>query len=222
MLIGNKDYLGSRDVPRVVPIFPLNEALLLPRAQLPLNIFETRYLAMVDAALAGNRVIGMLQPSIGAPSPVPDLCAVGCVGRLTALQEAGDGRYLITLTGISRFRLVEEQTTTTPFRQAVVDTAEFADDFIPEHGADSVDRTDLLRALKCYLKANNLEADWDGIERASTEALVNALSMMSPYSAAEKQALLEAPNLKTRAETLVAITDMDLASRSGTSSRKLQ
>jgi hypothetical protein len=211
----NAVYRGPEAVPAVIPVFPLPGALLLPRGQMPLNIFEPRYLAMVDDALrSGDRLIGMIQPDPAHPGADPDkpqLFHVGCVGRMTQFAESGDGRYLIQLTGVARFRIAEELSVTTPYRQCRVTYQPFADDFTPRLGEDAVDRKALLRALTAFLKANNLKADWEGIENAPNEALVNALAMMSPYEAAEKQAMLEAPDLKTRAEILVAVTEIELA-----------
>jgi len=211
----NAVYRGPEAVPAVIPVFPLPGALLLPRGQMPLNIFEPRYLAMVDDALrSGDRLIGMIQPDPAHPGADPDkpqLFHVGCVGRMTQFAESGDGRYLIQLTGVTRFRIAEELSVTTPYRQCRVTYQPFVDDFTPRLGEDAVDRKALLRALTAFLKANNLKADWEGIENAPNEALVNALAMMSPYEAAEKQAMLEAPDLKTRAEILVAVTEIELA-----------
>jgi hypothetical protein len=210
----NVAYRGPGDLPDVIPVFPLAGALLLPRGQMPLNIFEPRYLAMVDDALSnGRRLIGMIQPDTAhrGSEDRPSLYRIGCVGRITQLGETGDGRYLMELTGIARFRIVDELSVPTPYRQCRVTYAPFADDFIARRGEDAVDRAALLAALAAFLKANDLKADWDGIENAPNEALVNALAMMSPYGAAEKQALLEAPDLKTRAEILVAVTEIELA-----------
>lgn len=205
---------AARSVPTRFPIFPLEGALLLPGGNLPLNIFEPRYLAMVDDALASrHRLIGMIQPDSAHPGSEdrPNLYKVGCVGRITQIAESGDGRYLMQLTGVSRFRVEEELEVATPYRQCRVTYEPFADDFIARKGEDAVDRKGLLRALSDFLTANNLKADWEGIENAPNEALVNALAMMSPYGSAEKQALLEAPDLKTRAEILVAVTEIELA-----------
>jgi Lon protease-like protein len=210
----NVAYRRPDDLPDVIPVFPLAGALLLPRGQMPLNIFEPRYLAMVDDALSsGRRLIGMIQPDTAhrGSEEKPSLYRIGCVGRITQLGETGDGRYLMELTGIARFRIVEELSVATPYRQCRVAYAPYADDFIARKGEDAVDRAALLAALAAFLKANDLKADWDGIENAPNEALVNALAMMSPYGAAEKQALLEAPDLKTRAEILVAVTEIELA-----------
>ncbi len=210
----NAVYDGPGDVADVIPIFPLPGALLLPRGQMPLNIFEPRYLAMIDDAMrSGHRLIGMIQPDTAHPGSKqkPNLFKIGCVGRITQIAETGDGRYLIQLTGIARFRIEEELSVATPYRQCRVAYAPFADDFVARKGEDEVDRASLLQALSEFLKANNLKADWEGIEDAPNEALVNALAMMSPYGAAEKQALLEAPDLKTRAEILVAMTEIELA-----------
>jgi uncharacterized protein len=208
-------YKGPEDLPGVIAVFPLPGALLLPRGQMPLNIFEPRYLAMIDDALrAGTRLIGMIQPDPAHPGPdqaKPHLFRVGCIGRITQFAESGDGRYLIQLTGIARFRVEEEVQADTLYRQWRVTYRPFIDDFIARKGEGEVDRKTLLRTLADFLKANNLKADWAGIENAPNEALVNALAMMSPYGAAEKQALLEAPDLKTRAEILIAVTEIELA-----------
>ena len=212
----NAKYRGPSDLPGVIPVFPLAGALLLPRGQLPLNIFEPRYLAMIDDALRdGHRLIGMTQPDgvTEAPRLKPALFKNGCVGRITQIAESGDGRYIIELTGVSRFRIEEELTVNTDYRQCRVTYAPFADDFVPRKGEDAVDREALLRALTDFMDANQMTADWDDIRQAPTEALVNGLSMMSPYGPAEKQALLEAPDLKTRAELLVAITEIELAKK---------
>jgi Lon protease-like protein len=212
----NAEYRGPADLPEIIPVFPLSGALLLPRGQMPLNIFEPRYLAMIDDALRdGHRLIGMIQPDVthSSDSERPSLFKVGCVGRITQLAESGDGRYIIELTGVSRFEVVEEVAASTPYRQCRVDYFPFVDDFTARKGEDEVDREALLEALTEFLKANHLKVDWEGIESAPNEALVNALAMMSPYGPAEKQALLEAPDLKTRAEVLVAVTEMDLAKK---------
>jgi hypothetical protein len=217
MLAGNATYSGPEDLPQTVPLFPLTGAVLLPKAQMPLNIFEPRYLAMIDAALRGDRLIGMIQPDFSVPgverAEKPPLVGVGCLGRIVAYQETGDGRCLVTLTGVTRFTLTEELETVTPYRIGRISVEDFAVDFGTGEGEDDVDRAGLVSALRSYLEANDLEADWDSIDRASTEVLVNALSMMSPYGPAEKQALLEAPDLRTRADTLVALTEVDLAKK---------
>jgi Lon protease-like protein len=209
---GNAHYRGLKDLPRQVPVFPLSAALLLPGGRMPLNIFEPRYLAMIDAALGGDRMIGMIQPRLDGAmrdDGEPELCDTGCLGRITSMAETGDGRYVISLEGVCRFRLLEEVAARSPFRQYRI--AAFVHDLEEDKAASEIDRDALLRTFKAYLDANGLEADWDGIRRAENSTLVNALSMMSPYGAAEKQALLDAPDLKTRAETLIAITEMELA-----------
>jgi uncharacterized protein len=199
-------------------VFPLSGALLLPGAQLPLNIFEPRYLAMLDDAMSSNRLIGVIQPALvdtkTGKGPVEDLCRVGCLGRITSFAETGDGRYVITLGGVCRFRLREElEQGHKPYRICRI-SAFLGDLQTGDQGAEEVDREALLKSFKAYLEANDLEADWSSVERASTESLVNSLSMMSPYGPAEKQALLEADNLKLRAETLIAITEIALARNS--------
>jgi Lon protease-like protein len=212
----NAEYRGPGDLPEVIPVFPLPGALLLPRGQMPLNIFEQRYLAMVDDAFRdGHRLIGMIQPDAAhsRDEEKPVLFRVGCVGRITQLAETGDGRYILELTGISRFKVVEEIDSLTPYRQCKVDYFPFVDDFTARKGEEAVDREALLAVLADFLKANDLRVDWEGVENAPNEALVNALAMMSPYGPAEKQAMLEAPDLKTRAEILIAITQIDLAKK---------
>src|SRR5580658_7160019 len=210
----NAEYRGPGDLPEIIPVFPLPGALLLPRGQMPLNIFEPRYLELVDDTLRdGHRLIGMIQPDPTHPGTAdgPSLYKVGCVGRITQFAETGDARYLLQLTGVARFRLVEELKVATAYRQCRVDFIAFSDDFVARRGEELVDRQAVLDALTAFLKANDLKADWEGIEKAPNEALVNALAMMSHYDPAEKQALLEAPDLKTRAEILIAVTEIALA-----------
>jgi Lon protease-like protein len=210
--VGNAHYRSDRDIPAAIPVFPLSAALLLPGGRMPLNIFEPRYLQMIDEVLADDRLIGMVQPSLDGAMRAdgePRLCEVGCVGRITSFAETGDGRYLISLQGVCRFRIAEELAVKTPFRQCRI--LPFGSDLHEDQGAGEVNRTALLKTFRAYLEANELEADWDSVSRAENATLVNALSMMSPYGAAEKQALLEAPDLKTRADTLIAITEMALA-----------
>jgi Lon protease-like protein len=212
----NAVYRGPSELPELIAVFPLPGALLLPRGQMPLNIFEPRYLAMIDDAFRdGHRLIGMIQPDVAhtRDEERPVLFRVGCAGRITQLAETGDGRYILELTGIARFKVVEELSVQTAYRQCKVDFFAFADDFTARKGEDAVNRDALLKVLTDFLKANNLKVDWEGVESAPNEALVNALAMMSPYGPAEKQAMLEAPDLKTRAEILVAVTEMDLAKK---------
>lgn len=210
MKAGNRVYPAPASLPGVIPVFPLPAALLLPRAELSLNIFEPRYLAMVDHALAGDRIIGMIQPDDSEHELLP----VGCAGRLTSFAESGDGRYLATLTGIARFHVTEEIDAGTEFRQCRISAERFAADFA-DVDEDSVNRESVLRTFRDYLDANRLKADWESVERASNEVLVNTLAMMAPFGAAEKQALLEAPDLAARADTLVAITELLMAREAG-------
>jgi Lon protease-like protein len=212
VMAGNRRYETAEHLPQSVPVFPLAGALLLPSGQMPLNIFEPRYLAMVDAALAGDRLIGMIQPAFNVPeSSVPALCEIGCLGRITQVSETGDGRYSIVLSGVSRFRVVSELAALTPYRQVRISVAGFSDLSEPRSGEDAVDRSALLRTFRDYLKANDLDADWDSVNRATNAGLVTALSMMSPWGPPEKQALLECPDHAARARTLIAITEMALA-----------
>jgi Lon protease-like protein len=209
----NVGYHSPQDIPETIPVFPLPRALLLPRVELPLNIFEPRYLQMIDDVLKGERIIGMIQPNEQneGEDKNPPLYPVGCAGRITQFTETGDGRYQVVLTGISRFRLREEISAGAPYRQCKVDFGLFASDLMPNLGEDEVDREALLKTLANYLAANSIEADWSGITQAPTEALVNGLSLMSPFGVREKQALLEAADLRARAELLVAATEIALA-----------
>ncbi len=219
----NATYKGPLDCPVTVPLFPLNGVLLLPRGQMPLNIFEPRYMAMIDDALMGHRCIGIIQPDgEDENAKRPALQKVGCLGRITQFAETGDNRYMLTLTGVSRFRLAEELSVTTPYRQARAAYEPFLSDFVARAGEEEVDRRALLAALKSFAEANELKIDWKGVNDAPNEALVNALSMMCPFGPREKQALLEAPDLKTRADVLIAITEIDLARGGGDPEATLQ
>ena len=220
MKAGKATYRSPADLPETIPVFPLPAALLLPRAQMPLNIFEPRYLAMVDAAMAGDRIIGMIQPEGEGEGA---LFPIGCMGRITSYAETDDGRYMICLTGIARFRVLEEVAGSHGFRLCRVTAEPFQEDFLENAGAEAVDRVRLLDVFRAYLDAHNLEADWENIGRTSNETLVNALSIMSPYGPGEKQALLEAADLRSRAETLIALTEVTLARKGeGGSSPLLQ
>jgi Lon protease-like protein len=220
---GNAHYRRAADLPRKVPVFPLSAALLLPGGRMPLNVFEPRYLEMIDDAMTGRRLIGMIQPALDGAIRAdgePELCQVGCLGRITSLAETGDGRYVVTLQGVCRFRVHEELAVRTPFRQCAI--TPFLGDLDEGRGADEVSRPALLKAFRSYLEANGLDADWESVSRAENATLVNALSMMAPYGPAEKQALLEAPDFKTRADTLIAITEMALAREGDDSGPGLQ
>lgn len=202
-------YAKADDLPLVIPVFPLDGVLLLPHGQLPLNIFEPRYLNMIDDAMAGDRIIGMVQ-TWGGDRQRPLLAQVGCAGRITSFSETGDGRYLITLTGVARFRTGDELSAPTPYRQVRADFAPFGDDLKEAHEmTDDLDRTRLLGALRTYLHQRGMNVDWGGAEAAPAEALVNSLCMALPFDPAEKQALLEAADPATRAEALVALLEID-------------
>lgn len=219
----NAVYRSAGDLPDVIPLFPLPGALLLPRGQMPLNIFEKRYVQMIDDALRGERLIGMIQPEPESMrSAVPGLYKVGCVGRITQYAESGDGRYLISLTGIARFRLLEELPTLTPYRQARISFHEFAQDFSPRAGEEAVDREGVLAVLRDFVAMNQIDVDWRGIDEAPNEALINALAMMAPFGVREKQALLEAADLKIRADTLIAIAQIEMARRDDGADAPLQ
>jgi Lon protease-like protein len=221
-------YRTVADMPKAVAMFPLRGAILLPRASLTLNVFEPRYLALVDHVLAGDRLIGVVQPAPEAgngESPAGKsfpLRHVGCAGRLVSFSEADDGRLTIALTGVARFAVGGDIAGDTPFRLSQVDFRPYANDFVTGDGEEGVDRPRLLATLRNYLVANNLSADWERIDGASSERLVNTLSILSPYGPEEKQALLEAPDLRTRAEVLVALAEMELAVRDDGSGTSLQ
>lgn len=213
--MGSTDrYQSVADLPATIPLFPLSGVLLLPRTQLPLNIFEPRYLQLIDDALRGSRIIGLIQPDESATPDAtadhPALLSVGCAGRLTSYTETSDGRLVITLTGIVRFRLIEELETLTPYRQAKIDFAEYIDDLTPELGTEKVSRERLLEVLKEYLETSGLQADWRTIKLSTNETLVNSLSIISPYGPREKQALLEAKTLEDRNQMLIALTEVAL------------
>lgn len=211
-----RSYRAPSELPATLPVFPLAGCLLLPRSELPLNIFEPRYLAMVDAALRGDRMIGMIQPADQArPPATPELYAVGCAGRLTRFAETGDGRYLVSLEGVCRFRTVRETTSNAPFRSFDVDFSAFEADLGEPSAVGAADRAAVLDALRAFVDRHAIKVDWESINGASDEALINSLSMMSPFGAREKQALLESPTLQARGAALVAITKMELAAAPG-------
>ncbi len=214
----NSPYTDPHQLPESAPIFPLSRALLLPRGELPLNIFEPRYIAMIDSALASHRVIGMIQPLPGEADDEarpPKLFPVGCAGRITRFSETGDGRYLITLTGVCRFRVLEEELTLAPFRKCRVAYSEFLTDLEAGAGERDVNRVGMIDMLRRFADVSKLEVDWASINAAPTETLVNALAMMSPFGANEKQTLLEAADLRSRAELLIAFAELDLAQQQG-------
>lgn len=228
-------YKTVRDIPTVLPVFPLRGCILLPRASLPLNIFEPRYLDMLNDTIAGHRLVTIVQPQRTPPtgndeeeprespqgSTVP-LRATGCIGRITAFQELDDGRFIVSLTGVSRCELAEEMADGKPYRRFHVSLERFAGDLQPGIGEQEVPRELLLATLKRFLEARQLRADWNSIGRSASEALVNSLSVMSPYGPEEKQALLEAATLKARADMLIALAEMELAASGGPSGSTLQ
>ena len=208
------------DLPSTIPMFPLPSALLLPGGHLPLNIFEPRYLAMVDAALASpNRLIGMVQPTEDEQAidrqnqPVPGLFSIGCAGRITYFQETDGHCYLIALTGISRFRLLDQRLQSAGFRRADVDWDEFQADL--QADTSPIDRQPLITVMKEYFKLKGFDADWSQIEQSNNDQLLATLSMVCPFAVAEKQALLEANDSSTRADLLIAMMEMALHEDNG-------
>ena len=205
-------YHNIDDLPPLIGVFPLTGVLLLPRGNLPLNVFEPRYLALVEAALSGSRMIGMIQPTESEEKTLkPQLSSVGCAGRITGYRETDDNRYLITLTGICRFRVAQEVAVDTPFRQVQTDYRPFASDLAEGDDTD-FPRDRVLAALNEYLTRRELKADWRSVMNAPAETLVNALAMLCPFEPAEKQALLEAPSWTERVTTLLALLEMAGAS----------
>lgn len=208
------------DLPQLLALFPLSRALLLPGTHRPLNIFEPRFVTMIDDALAGNRMVGLIQPREAGEEEAPHgqvaLEKVGCIGRITHFEEQDDERYFIVLEGICRFEPTEELATATPYRQARISTERFAADFTPDLGSENIDRKHLVSVLRDYAEFAQIEVDWSEIEDTETGELVNLASMLSPYGHKEKQALLEAASLHERAETLIALAEMEMArARSG-------
>ena len=205
-----QSYVKAADLPQVIPVFPLAGAIVLPRGQLPLNIFEPRYLNMIDDAMAGERIIGMIQPA-GGPAQLPALAPIGCAGRITSYAETSDGRYLITLTGICRFRVVSELPSHAPYRQVRADFRPFAGDFSAAEDSGGFDRLLFLDALAAYLDRRSLEIDWDTAKAAPEEALINSLAMALPFEPGEKQLLVEAPTVADRCRNLIAMLRIDAA-----------
>ncbi|MDO9430684.1 MAG: LON peptidase substrate-binding domain-containing protein [Pseudomonadota bacterium] len=200
----------ASDLPQVIPVFPLDGALLLPTGDLPLQIFEPRYLNMIDDVMAGDRMIGMVQTRSGGDRMRPNLASVGCCGRITSFSETSDGRYLIGLTGVCRFLVGEELSIATPYRQVRADFLPFADDLSVEAAEiPTFDRRRFAGALKRYLNRRELDIDWETAESAPLESLITSLSMGLPFEPAEKQALLEAPTIADRCDTLTALLEID-------------
>jgi uncharacterized protein len=205
-------YRKPADLPQTIPLFPLEGAVLYPRGVLALNIFEPRYLNMVDDALGEERLIGMIQPAVGdEQNAAPDLADVGTVGRITTFSETDDGRYLITLTGIARFSFERELEAGTPYRQALVSYDAFAADFAPAPDL-SIDRDELMKSLKTYAALHGFAVDWDSVDQAPTETVINVAAQICPFDSAAKQALLEAESLDDRCRALIALLEWDVAS----------
>lgn len=215
--------LKVSDLPDTISIFPLPGALLLPRARLPLHIFEPRYLAMLDACMGSReRLIGMIQPRAVPEGEPARLHAIGCAGRLTAFSETEDGRYMITLTGVSRFRMLSEVSADAPYRRARISWAGFPHDIGPAESDPGLERGPFLDLLKRYFTAVDLSTEWGSLRDAEDELLINALSMLCPFAPEERQALLEAPSLATRRETLVMLMEFALRDPSGGTPEALQ
>ena len=212
--------MNSADLPDTIPLFPLPGALLLPRSRLPLHLFEPRYLQMFEDVLkTSDRLIGMVQPHKW-PKDEEQLHAIGCAGRVTQFSETEDGRYMVTLAGISRFRISKEVTGFSPYRKVEVSWTGFERDLGKTEQDTTFDRVEFLITLGKFFDAHDLRTDWESLKDADTELLINSLSMLCPFEPEEKQALLEAPSLTTRRETLVTLIEFSL--RGGTAEEILQ
>ncbi|MEL6752954.1 MAG: LON peptidase substrate-binding domain-containing protein [Pseudomonadota bacterium] len=207
-------YRRVSDLPDQLAVFPLPGALLFPRWTLSLNIFEPRYLNMIDDTMSGSRILGMVQTT-GGSKALPELAHVGCAGRITSYSETDDGRYLIVLTGICRFNVNEVANADTPYRKARPDWSPFEADLATPDIADLPSRERLIKALRDYVARNEMQADWSAVEDAPIETLVNALCAGCPFETVEKQALLESPTLRERADTLIALLEMDVPGGAG-------
>lgn len=211
------------NLPTLIPVFPLTGALVLPRARLPLNIFEPRYLQMIDDALkTEHRLIGMIQTR-DAPTDIadPPMHRIGCAGRIISFTETDDGRYLISIKGICRYRMLDRETGFAPYIKATVSWDDYERDLGDEELDDSFNRPEFLKLLEAYFTANELQTDWNNLKDASTEMLINSLSMMCPFGPEERQALLETTDLKTRRETVATLMEFALRS-SGENEGKVQ
>jgi Lon protease-like protein len=217
-------YRRIADLPQMIAVFPLDGALLLPGGDLPLQIFEPRYLNMVDDVMAGDRIIGMIQTRAGGDRQRPKLASVGCAGRITSYAETSDGRYLITLTGVCRFDAGDELALQAPYRQVRARYDRFEADLAEDEAAQAptTARLRFAKALKRYLNRRELDIDWETAQTAPLEALVNSLAMGLPFEPAEKQALLEAPDLAGRFETLSTLLEIDSVEDNDDEGRSLQ
>ncbi|GER01580.1 ATP-dependent protease [Iodidimonas gelatinilytica] len=201
----------DESLPGVLPVFPLMGALLLPRGEMPLNIFEPRYLRMVRDVMGGDRMIGMVQPVDEGQEGDPALYGIGCAGRICSFVETEDGRFLITLKGVTRFKIVEELSSMTPYRQVKADYAPYEGDRLTPMPDAGIARADLIDRLTKFLDRRGLSAEWSAIEKAPDELLINSLAMICPFSPAEKQALLEAKSLRARTRTMISLMEFALA-----------
>ena len=209
------------DLPKRIPIFPLTGAVLFPGTQLPLNIFESRYINMIDDALASSdRLISMIQPASSKDNDSKILKNVGCIGKITTFNEIEDSRYLITLTGIIRFKIKEELDTTTPYRQIIPDFTNFNVD-LEDQNVESIDRENLLSLIKKYLAHRNMLTDWDIIQQTSTEQLINYSGVLVPFTPEEKQLLLESTTITERCSALEALYQSYIFDLSGENSTKI-
>ena len=203
-----------KELPKTIPLFPLNRVLLLPKAKLPLNLFENRYLHMFDHALANNKIIGMIQPKgkILRDSDIknPNLYEIGCAGRITAFSETNDNRYELILKGVCRFRMKKEKKIINGFRSADVSWDEFKEDYETLSLANPKKRKDFEALMKIFLKKISISADWEMVETTNDEDLVNMISMCCPFDVSEKQALLEAKTLSERLEILTSLMQMGI------------
>lgn len=221
MQVGNKHYIKESDLPKEARLFPLSGALLLPGSVMPLNIFEPRYLELLDDALASDRLVAMVQPNfLNKPNvPVEDLCSVGTLGRIISLAESGDGRYLISLGGVCRFRIKEELNVKSPYRVAKI--TPFMTDIEDKDLEMPEAKIELLQHMRNYVEENNIEVDYEDIEQLQVSDLVNLLSGLLPFDVTEKQALLEA-DFEVRVQTLIALLEMGFSNDASDSKQTVQ
>jgi len=203
------------DLPRTLPVFPLDDAIVMPGAELPLNIFEPRYLKMVEDALKTDHMFGMIQPDLAKGKETNSLYSIGCAGQITAYSETADGRILLSLTGLIRFGVIEELPSIRGYRLVVPDWGPYASDLDRQFESDINDKARLTHILKDYLKSKNMETDWKTLKNVSGTQLLEIMAMLPPIGSAEKQAILEAKEPNRREAILLAALELSLQNESG-------
>ncbi len=218
----NRNYIRASEIPTKIPLFPLSSVILLPKGELPLNIFEPRYLEMFDHALAGDRLIGMIQYAKSGDNAELQYEKIGCVGRITSFQETGDGRYLIALSGISRFEIISIDPIPHPYVWANVNYENFADDLHEHQKIPNLNLDPLFKTLQEYFELQQLDTDWNALRAAPVETLISAMIMVLPLNASEKQALLETKKFEDQVQLFIALAELMVARCSNNTSNSLQ